>query len=91
MFAAEEVERARRYQRPIEVGVLSDQTVALALVLVLAFGPPGGWLAGIRAGGRWWIASLLIPVAALGLLAAASLPFAVWSRGHERRWGFERR
>ncbi|MGZ4398795.1 MAG: M48 family metalloprotease [Gaiellaceae bacterium] len=91
MFAAEEVERARRYQRPMELGVLSDQTVALALVLVLAFGPPGGWLAGIRDGGHWWIASLLIPLAALGLVAAASLPFAVWSRGHERRWGFERR
>jgi STE24 endopeptidase len=91
VFTAEEIERARRYQRPKYAGTLSDQTVAFGIVLVLALGPPGAWLAAMRDALPCWAAAFLIPAAAFALLALAGLPFAFWSRRHELLWGFERR
>src|SRR5437870_3184284 len=41
LFSVEQVERARRYHRPLYVALLLDETLGLAALSVLAFTPLG--------------------------------------------------
>ena len=53
-FSADEIDRARRYHRPL-YGVFAFSTLfALAYPAVLAFSPVGGWLASpVESWPRW--------------------------------------
>ena len=77
LFAADEIERARRYHRPLYLALGVDLALRLALLAVIAFGPPGDWLWGLTSG-AWWARTLELtglvlrgrrarPAAALGL------------------------
>jgi STE24 endopeptidase len=82
LFSVEQVERARRYHRPLYVALLLDVTLGLAVLSVLAFTRAGSWLYREVPGAAF--PALVVAVAAL-----VRLPLAFW-RGHvrERRWGF---
>jgi STE24 endopeptidase len=81
-FSAEEVDRARRYHRPIYVAFAVGAALGVATLAVLsAF---ASWSLG-----PWWLAAPLFAAASIALSALVRLPVTVW-RGwvHERRWGF---
>ncbi|MGH2921028.1 MAG: M48 family peptidase, partial [Gaiellaceae bacterium] len=83
IFTQEDVDRARRYHRPLYGIRLAELALGLAVPLALALGQVG------RAFSlAWWLETLVLTalVAATGTLAR--LPLAVWRFRHERRWGF---
>src|SRR6187399_1545051 len=81
-FTADEIDRARRYHRPIYVSFALGAALGLATLAVLSAFVT--WPAG-----PWWLAAPLFAFAAVALSAVVRLPVTVW-RGwvHERRWGF---
>jgi len=40
-FAAEEIERARRYHRPLYIALFVDWGLQLVVLAAIVFGPPG--------------------------------------------------
>jgi STE24 endopeptidase len=82
LFSVEQVERARRYHRPLYVALLLDVTLGLAVLSVLAFTRVGSWLDDAVGGAAF-------PALVVAISAVVRLPLAFW-RGHvrERRWGF---
>src|ERR687883_814011 len=82
LFSVEQVERARRYHRPLNVALLLDVTLGLGVLSVLAFTRVGSWLYDAVPGAAF-------PALVVAVSAAVRLPLAFW-RGHvrERRWGF---
>ena len=87
-FAAEEIERARRYHRPLYVALFVDWGLQLGVLAAIVFGPPGDWLWDAT-GGPWWARTLELTALVLGTLTLVRLPLSAW-RGwaRERRWGF---
>src|SRR5919109_4178790 len=88
LFAPEEIERARRYHRPLYLALALDWALQAAVLAAITFGPPGEWL-GDATGGPWWSRTLELAVLVLGASALVRLPLSAW-RGwaHERRWVF---
>src|SRR5919199_2930359 len=82
LFSVEQVERARRYHRPLYLALLLDVTLGLVVLSVLAFTRAGSWLYDAVPGAAF-------PALVVAVSAAVRLPLAFW-RGHlrERRWGF---
>ena len=89
VFAPDEVERARRYHRPLYVVLLVDTTLGLLALSLLVFTRVGSWLYDVVDELSWWGRALLFPMLVLGVLTLLRLPLSFW-RGHvrERRWGF---
>jgi STE24 endopeptidase len=81
-FTVDEVERARRYHRPIYVSFAVGTALGLATLAVLS------GFATWRVG-PWWLSAPLFAFVSVALSTAVRLPVTVW-RGwvHERRWGF---
>jgi Zn-dependent protease with chaperone function len=88
LFAAEEIERARRYHRPLYLALAADWALQLGILLFIAFGPPGDWLWGLT-GGPWWARTLELTILVSAVMTLVRLPLSAW-RGwaYERRWGF---
>jgi STE24 endopeptidase len=88
LFAADEIERARRYHRPLYLALGADLALQLAVLAAIAFGPPGDWLWDVTSG-SWWARTLELTALVLGVGALVRLPLSAW-RGwaYERRWGF---
>jgi STE24 endopeptidase len=89
IFAPEQVERARRYHRPVyAVRVLG---IALSLVVLgwMAFGALGDRLFDLVDGLPWWGEALAFSALVTIVGSLVATPIAFW-RGyvHERRWGF---
>jgi STE24 endopeptidase len=82
LFSVEQVERARRYHRPLYLALLLHETLGLGALSVLAFTRVGSWLHDAVPGAAF-------PALVLTLVTVVRLPLAYW-RGHlrERRWGF---
>src|SRR5438128_7763808 len=82
LFSIEQVERARRYHRPLYVALLLDVTLGLVVLSALAFTRAGSWLYNAVPGAAF-------PALVVVVSAAVRLPLSFW-RGHawERRWGF---
>jgi STE24 endopeptidase len=76
-FAADEIERARRYHRPRRVALLADLALALATLALLTQVP-------VR--GPWWAAALVAPALAELVLAVVRLPVSWWHFRHDRAW-----
>ena len=89
MFTPEELERARRYHRPLYFVLLVDATLGLVALSLLAFTRVGSWLYAVVDEIPWWGRALLFPILVLGVLTVLRLPLSFW-RGHvrERGWGF---
>jgi STE24 endopeptidase len=88
-FTAEQVERARRYHRPLYVLLAVDVALDLAVLALLAFGPPGDWLARFLKPLPFWARALAWPAVVVAIGWLIGLPFSYW-RGyvHEKQWGF---
>ncbi|HEX7256142.1 MAG TPA: M48 family metallopeptidase [Gaiellaceae bacterium] len=88
-FDSEQVERARRYHRPVYLVRVAGTALGLVVLALLSFGAPGDWLYELVDGLPWWGEAIAfsVLVALVGSLVAT--PIAFW-RGyvHERRWGF---
>ncbi len=81
-FSSEEIERSRRYHRPLYVALAFD--LALGLAVLAALSARAEWRIG-----PWWLAAPLLAAIAVVLSTLVRLPVTIW-RGwlHERRWGF---
>jgi STE24 endopeptidase len=89
LFGREQVERAHRYWRPRYAAALANGLLGLALLAVLAFGPPGDRLYALFEGWPWWAAAAGFAAATLLLGAILRLPVSFWAGfEHERTWGF---
>jgi STE24 endopeptidase len=88
-FTAEEVERARRYHRPLYAAFAADLVLGLALLFVLAFDSWGDWLFRRVSGFPWWAATLAFSGMVIGVSLVVRLPISFWrSYLHEHQWGF---
>jgi STE24 endopeptidase len=87
-FAFEEIERARRYHRPLYLALGIDWALQAVVLFALAFGTLGTW-AWRATAGPWWARTLELAALVLGLSTLVRLPLSAW-RGwaRERRWGF---
>jgi STE24 endopeptidase len=89
IFDSAQIERARRYHRPVYLVRLASIALGLLVLGSLSFGGLGDWLFGVVDGLPWWGEAIAfsVLVALVGSLVAT--PIAFW-RGylHERRWGF---
>jgi STE24 endopeptidase len=89
IFSAAQVERARRYHRPIYVVRVVGIALGLLVLGLLSFGAAGDALYGLVDSWPWWAAALVFPALVVVVQFVVSTPLAFW-RGyvHERRWGF---
>ena len=88
LFAAEEIERARSYHRPLYRALGLNVILELGVLAAIAFGPPGDWLAGAT-GGSWWARTIEWVALVAGVETLVRLPLSAWSGWlYERRWGF---
>jgi STE24 endopeptidase len=88
-FSPDEIAKAKRYQRPLDVVTLVDQGLRLAFGLVLVgTGVPGRVLDGLGVHG--WILRLVVLCLLVNAFAAVTmLPAGVWRQlVYDRRWGF---
>lgn len=88
-FTPDEVEKSKRYQRPLtRLGLLSSLVTFLAMVALV------GWRAGprlidARGLGAWPLQVLVIAVAITAVIAVAGLPISYYRTFvHEKKWGF---
>jgi STE24 endopeptidase len=89
LFAPDQVERARRYHRPLYAAALAGLALELGLAALLAFGSLGGRLFGLLAGWPWWAQAVCFTALLESLLTLVRLPLAIWSGLlRERRFGF---
>jgi STE24 endopeptidase len=88
LFAAGDIERARRYHRPLYLALGVDLVLQLAVLGAIAFAAPGDWLWDATSG-PWWARTLELTALVLAAGALVRLPLSAW-RGwaYERRWGF---
>jgi STE24 endopeptidase len=87
VFSAAQVERARRYHRPIYLVRLLGIALSLLVLGLLSFGAPGGWLYGLVES-PWWAAALVFPALIVVVQSLVHTPLAFWRYRHERQWGF---
>ena len=88
LFTRDEIERGRRYNRPLYLALPLDVGLTLTLLALLALGRPGDVLLSTLDGLPWWAAALAASASVVAALALVRLPLSFW-RGYlrERRWG----
>ena len=88
-FSEAEVERARRYHRPLYAALVADTVLGLALLALLAFTRLGDWLYAPVETWPWAVRTLAYAGLVVLVAALVRLPLQLW-RGYvyERRWGF---
>jgi len=88
LFAPEEIARARAYHRPLYWAFGLNLVLELGVLVSIAFGPPGDWVAAAT-GGSWWARTIELVALVAGSGTLVRLPLSAW-RGwlYERRWGF---
>ena len=89
VFSAAEVERARRYHRPIYLVRVLGIALGLLVLGLLSFAGVGDALYGLVDSWPWWAAALVFPALVVVIQSLVHTPLAFW-RGylHERQWGF---
>ena len=88
LFSAEEIERARRYRRPLRLARVADGVLALAVLALLSFPPVRDAIADAVVPLPWPAETALFVAISLLALAVSGLPLAFWT-GYlrERRFG----
>src|SRR5439155_16617022 len=78
-FSPDEIERARRYHRPLYAALLLDAAAGFAVLAALTQ---------LDLPLAWWGEVLAAPALVAAVTWAAGLPVSWWRFGHERRYGF---
>ncbi len=88
-FSRDEVERARRYHRPLYVALVVDVSLGIGVLAALAFTPAGERLYGVVDGLLWWGRALAYTALVVTASALVRFPLSYW-RGYvrEHRFGF---
>jgi STE24 endopeptidase len=88
-FSADEITKARAYQRPLRTVGLVDRSARLAFGLALiGTGVPGRMLDGLGIG-PWWLRLAAVCGLAPVFAAVTMLPAGLWRNlAYDRRWGF---
>src|SRR6266496_451832 len=88
-FSSEDIERSRRYHRPLYAAFLGDLVLGFAILGVLSFSSGGDWLFRRVSGLSWWEAGLAFPALVVGVGTVIRLPLSFWrSYLYEKQWGF---
>lgn len=82
-FSHEEIERARRFHRPLYRVLLAETAVGLGVLAALGWAAPLGWTRELP----WTTATFVLAVLTAAAGAAARLPFGVFRHRHEAAWG----
>lgn len=87
-FTQEDIERGRRYHRPLYRLFFANTVLSIGVLAALAFSTAGDRLFDELAGLPWWARGLLFPALVVLIVATLRLPLAFW-RGyvHEHRFG----
>ena len=83
-FRPDEVERARRYHRPLYAARLAGLALGIAAPAALAFGRAGGLFDDLP----WWAATFALTILVLGAETLVLFPISLWRYRRERAWGF---
>ncbi|MDP8957281.1 MAG: M48 family metallopeptidase [Actinomycetota bacterium] len=88
-FTPEQVDRARRYHRPMYRTFLLDAILGFGTLSVLAFSGWGDALYGTLRPLPWWLRTVAFTGLIVTISAIVRLPLSFW-RGylHEKEWGF---
>ena len=87
VFSGEQVERARRYHRPLYFALALDLVSGVGVLAVLAFSRVGDALFRLVGGGPWWLDALAFVAVVIGISTLARLPLSFWrSYLHEKEW-----
>jgi STE24 endopeptidase len=87
VFSGEQVERARRYHRPLYLALAVDLVVGIGILAILAFSRVGDAAFRLVDGGPWWLDTLAFVAFVVGITTLARLPLAFWrSYVHEKEW-----
>jgi Zn-dependent protease with chaperone function len=88
-FTDAEVERARRYHRPLYAALAVDAALGFGVLAALAYSRVGDWLYEPLESWPWPLRTVAYAAVVVGVAALVRLPLAFW-RGYvyERRWGF---
>lgn len=87
VFSGEQLERARRYHRPIYRALLLDLILGIGVLAVLAFSRVGDAAFRRVDGGPWWLDTLAFVAVVIAISTLARLPLAFWrSYVHEKEW-----
>jgi STE24 endopeptidase len=87
VFSAEQVERARRYHRPLYLALAVDLIVGIGGLAILAFSRVGDAAFRLVDGGPWWVDTLAFVAVVLVLTTLVRVPVSFWrSYLHEKEW-----
>ncbi|HEY8628666.1 MAG TPA: hypothetical protein VIL56_10150, partial [Gaiellaceae bacterium] len=74
VFSGEQLERARRYHRPLYLALAFDLVFGVGVLAVLAFSRVGDALYRLVDGGPWWLDALAFVAVVIGISTLARLP-----------------
>jgi STE24 endopeptidase len=88
LFREEEIERGRRYARPLYVDRFARTAIALLVLALLAFTPAGDAMTELVDGLPWWAETPVVTALSVAAMSLATLPLA-YRVGlvRERRFG----
>jgi STE24 endopeptidase len=87
VFSVEQVERARRYHRPLYLALAVDLVVGIGGLAILTFSRVGDAAFRLVDGGPWWVDTLGFVAVVLVLATLVRLPVSFWrSYVHEKEW-----
>jgi STE24 endopeptidase len=89
VFSPEQVERARRYHRPVYLVAVLGIALNLVVLGLLSFSAIGDAVYGLFDDWPWWVSAPLFSGLVVVVDSLVHTPLAFW-RGyvHEHRWGF---
>lgn len=88
IFGDEQVERSRRYHRPLYAAAIVNLALGLGLLAILAFTSVGDLLFDTVRGWEWWAATAAFAAEIAILGALVRLPLGFWAGySHEHAWG----
>jgi STE24 endopeptidase len=87
VFSGEQVERARRYHRPLYLALAVDLVVGIGVLALLALSRVGDAAFRLVDGGPWWLDALAFVAVVLVIATLVRLPVSFWrSYLHEKEW-----